>query len=443
MQTYWFLALVSSICLEGLGRRYVPQIPTIAFYFLKDIVLLAGFVFFRPSASVVRIGKYLFRGFGIAWIAAFIWTVCEAANPEQTSIVLAMVGLRAYWLWWLAPFVIAGVLQSQYHRRRATFVLAFMATGIAVLAALQFISPADSAINAYSIVDGETLYASDAAMVYTTGRARVASTFAFPSGFTNFTILVPVILLSLGLETSDRRLRAASLVGTALTAIALPMSGSRSSVVLGLGVLVLTCWSAGLFFTRAGRRILMGGVVGIVVGAVLFPDAIFGVQSRFMDSSSETMGRLTAAAAIIPPVALATFEYPLAGTGTGTMQNAATSFHVSTQWTAEIELHRYLVELGPVGFLFAWATKLGLMVAFLRAYSIFKKAGRRSSAGAALSYAAVTFFGSITFDHIWQSLYFVGAGFILAETKSALDVVRANAQPKVAELGPPPVSLRP
>ena len=442
MQTYWFLALLASICLEGLARRTFPQVPSIAFYLLKDLILVLGYFWFRPQAAVTRVAKYLYRGFGVAFLGTLIWTIVEVANPEQPSLVLAAIGLRAYWLWWIAPPVIATVLQNPYHRRRAIFVLAFMAIGIAVLAAMQFVSPADSAINVYSIVDGEELHSSDSAVVYSTGRARVASTFAFTSGFSDFTILVPVLLLSLGLETSDKRLRTVSLVGTALTAIALPMSGSRSSVILGLGVLAITCWSAGLFFTRLGRRIIMGGVVGVIVAGVIFPDAIFGVGSRFTDSASETTGRLMTAATIIPPVALATFDYPMAGAGTGLMQNAAYSLHVYPAYAAELELHRYLVELGPVGFLLAWTTKLGLMVAFLRAYKILKKAGRRSSAGAALSYAAVTFFGHITFDHVWQALYFVGAGFILAETKSALELVRANGQPRVAEIGPPPVSVR-
>ena len=42
MQTYWFLALMASICLEGLGRKYLPAVPSIAFYLLKDFVLLFG-----------------------------------------------------------------------------------------------------------------------------------------------------------------------------------------------------------------------------------------------------------------------------------------------------------------------------------------------------------------------------------------------------------------
>ncbi len=51
MQTYWFVALISAVCLEGLGRRYLPFIPSAFFYFLKDVILLFGYVRFRPPAA--------------------------------------------------------------------------------------------------------------------------------------------------------------------------------------------------------------------------------------------------------------------------------------------------------------------------------------------------------------------------------------------------------
>lgn len=441
MKTYWFAALMASICLEGLGRRYLAGVPSLAYYLLKDAVLLVGYMIFRPQPDVIRVAKYLFRGFGVAWGAAFAWTALEVANPELGSFVLAAIGMRAYWLWWLAPVIIATVLQNAQLRRRAILVLGFLSIGICALAALQFVSPPDSAINVYSVVDGEELHASAAGMVYATGRARVASTFSYISGFSDFTVLVPVLLLSLGLEASDRKVRNTSLVATVACAMALPMSGSRLSVILGFGVLGITCWQAGLFFTRAGRRILIGGIIGIAVAGVAFPDAIFGIQSRFADSE-ETAGRLNLALAVIPPVALATLDYPIMGAGTGSMQNAAFSLHVYPKWIAEIEMHRYLVEQGVFGFLLVWTVKFGLVVAFYRASTILKRAGRRAGAGAALSYAAVTFAGHLTFDHIWQALYFMGAGVILAETKAALELLRDRARAKATAVGPPPVSVR-
>jgi hypothetical protein len=442
MKKYWFLALMSAICLEGLGRRYIPIIPSMGFILLKDVLLVMGFFLFRPPPSVTRVSAYLYRGFAVAWIGTCLWAFIEMLNPEQPSLILAAVGMRAYSLWWIAPPLIATVLDNASHRRRAIYVLAFMTIGISALAALQFASPADASINIYTIQEGEAHSAADlGAVVGETGRARVASTFAFLSGFCDFTVLVPALLLSFGLETPDKRLRTVSLVATAVCAMTLPMSGSRGSVILGVLVLAITGWSTGFFTTRVGRRVLLGGLVGVVVALAAFPDAILGVQSRFANAE-ETNQRLLTMATVIPPVALATLDYPMAGAGTGITQNAAVTLHVFTKWTGELELHRYLVELGPIGFLLAWTAKLGLVVAFVRASRILKRAGRRAVSGAALSYGAVTMFGNLVFDHVWQSLYFVGAGFILAETKAAVDALRAAERQKAAGVGPPPVSAR-
>jgi hypothetical protein len=428
MRKYWFFFLMASTCLEGLGRKYLPSVPSIVFYFLKDIVLLWGWFTFRPPAYVPKIVKFLYRGFIPIWGMAVLWTFLEVFNPEHMSLPLAAIGLRAYWFWWIAPFVVAAALQNPAEKRRAIMTMSVMAAGIAVFAAIQFASPADATVNLYSVVDGEAQYAANTGVVYETGRARVSSTFAFISGFADFTILIPTLLLSLGLETSDRRVRMFALVATLLSGAVLPMSGSRASVILGLGVLVLTCYSAGLFFTAIGRRIMIGAVAGAVLATVAFPDALLGVQSRF--DPTETQERIIQNAMVIPPVALLASEYPMMGIGTGMQQNARASLKVYPTWQVEIEMQRYLVELGPVGFLLVWGAKFGLMVALLRAYRILQRAKRRAAASAALSYAAVTFFGNITFDHIWQALYFIGSGFILAETISAL---QSMAKPATTE----------
>jgi hypothetical protein len=196
--------------------------------------------------------------------------------------------------------------------------------------------------------------------------------------------------------------------------------------------LVLTCWSAGLFATVVGRRVVVGGVAAAILSIVAFPDAFLGVQSRF--DGEETNERLLQSATLIPPVALAVFKYPMAGIGTGMQHNTRMSMKIdSTEWQSELEMHRYLVELGPVGFLAVWTAKLGLMVALLRAYRILQKARRRAPAGVALAYAGVTFFGNLTFDHVWQSLYFIGCGFILAETTAVLEARQQAMAAKAAE----------
>lgn len=423
MQILWFFALVSTICLEGLGRKYLPQVPAVGFYFAKDAVLVLGFFFYRPPAMVTAAASHLLRGYKQVLVVAMIWTALEMLNPEGQSYVLAFIGLRAYWLWWLAPLVIAGLLQWENQKRRAIYALLVMSLGIAVLAAFQFAAPPDSALNLYSVVDGQEVYATEG-MVHSTGRARVSGTFSYISGFSAFTILVPTLLLSIGLDSRDRKLQRLTFIVTTATAAVLPMSGSRSSIILGVAVLVVTTWTAGLFATRIGRRVILGASAATVFAVVAFPDAFVGVQNRFEDQDETNSRVILGVASILPPAALVTFDYPPLGIGTGMMQNARYSMRLKSDWDAEIEAARFLIELGPVGFVLVWGTKLGLAVALVRAYRILKRAGRRGAAGAAISYVILTMVGSATFDHIWQALYFMGLGFILGEVVS---VLRQNA----------------
>jgi hypothetical protein len=418
VRKHWFTLLMASICLEGLGRKYVPEIPTLVLYFVKDLVLLIGFVLFRPTLALRSTIGRLYAGFGVVLVAAIFWTVVQMANANQTSWPLALIGLRAYWFWWIAPPIIASALREQTQKNRAIYVLAILTIGIAILAAAQFASPADSSLNLYSVVDGEAQYASGSGTVYATGRARVSATFAFISGFSDYTILVPALLLSLGLDARSRRIRILALTATLFSAAVLPMSGSRSSVILGVSVLVLTVWGAGLFFTVVGRRIIVGAMAGLILATVAFPDAILGVESRF--EPEETQSRVLLNLMVLPPVALLMLDYPSMGIGTGMQQNARAALHVPADWETEIETQRYLVELGIPGYLLVWTAKFGLVVGLLKAYRILKRAGRPGAASAALSYAVVTYFGYLTFDHIWEALYFVGCGFILAETTSVL-----------------------
>ena len=123
MYIVWYTLLVSAICLEGLGRRYLPGIPSMFFYFLKDAVLVFGYFSFPPPPSVRRAVRYLYGGFGVILVAGVVWTAIELANPRQQSWMLALIGFRAYWLWWIAPPLVAGFLQDEKRKRQAINVL--------------------------------------------------------------------------------------------------------------------------------------------------------------------------------------------------------------------------------------------------------------------------------------------------------------------------------
>ena len=249
-------------------------------------------------------------------------------------------------------------------------------------------------------------------------------------------MLIPTLTLSLGLDSREPRLRNAAFIVTGLTAATIPMAGSRLTVLVGGGILLISFWTAGLFFTRIGRRILIGSIAAVVISTVAFPDALIGVQSRF-ENQEETQKRyLLTAASVLPPLAIAMVDHPAFGVGTGMLQNARVALDVPMRYEVEQEFERHLIELGTLGFLLVWTVKLGLSIALFRAHRMLKQAGRRGAHTAALSYAILTMVGNLTFDHVWQSLYFMGCGFVLAEV---LAVARARAMPAAA---PAPVPER-
>jgi hypothetical protein len=274
-----------------------------------------------------------------------------------------------------------------------------------------FGSPSTSAANTYAVHAGNEVIAFE---VNSTGRARVSSTFTFITGFTNFVVLIPPLLLSLGLSNTDRHTRFIATATAMLSAASLPMSGSRAPFLVGLFLLAMVAQQAGFLFTAVGRRVIIGGALAFMLVIYIFPDSLQGVMDRF--DSDDTRGRFETIYTVFPPYALAKLDYPFFGLGTGMQQNFRNLFGVDYgAYESELEVGRYIIELGVPGYLLVWGTRVGLLLALLRAARHFKRARRRATAGAALAYAMLTFYGNLTFDHIWQALFFTGAGFILGE----------------------------
>ena len=437
----WFTWFFCSICLEGLGRKYISVIPGEVFYFFKDALLIFGLVRFPMDPRIMRVLTIMYRPFGAALLLAVIVSLVQVLNAGfRASFVLGLLGARAYWLWWIAVPVVANVLLSPFVRRRGIFVLAFVSGVVALFAVIQFGSPSSSATNTYAIHAGQEIAAYE---VGTTGRPRVSSTFTFITGFTDFVVLVPALLLSVGLGESDRRVRMIATTTAILSAASLPMSGSRAPFIVGLFLLAMVAREAGFLFTRVGRRVIVAGTLAILAVIYVFPDSLKGVMDRF--DSEDTDDRLDGIYTIVPPVALLRLNYPPLGVGTGMQQNFRGLFGVElSEWESEGEVGRYLIELGVPGYIFLWVSRVGLMVALLRAAKLFRRANRRAAAGAAIAYAIVTFYGNLTFDHIWQALFFTGVGFILAELITVWPILYPSQAKRAATVTTPgPVAGRP
>ncbi len=148
-----------------------------------------------------------------------------------------------------------------------------------------------------------------------------------------------------------------------------------------------------------------------VVGTLAVPDAVRGVQDRFKQHDTE--GRFQEVLYTVPFFAIAHYEYPMLGQGTGMQQNARMALQPGWSWVEESETGRQLIELGPVGYLLVWVSKLGLIVALFRAGRALRSRGHRPLAGAAFALSLLTALGAIVMDHVYQALLFVACGLLL------------------------------
>ncbi len=447
-QVLWLLVLLAAICFEGLGRKYFPAVPATVFYFAKDAVLVVGALWFGIRPNVRRAAIRFFGPFLFPMALAALWTVVEMFNPENQSLPLALVGLRAYWLWWFAPLVIASAMADPRHFRFGLMALAAVSVVVAGFAAYQFALPASDDANRYAMYEGQQIL--DVAIVSSTNKARVSSTFAYLSGFVAFVTLVPTVLLSMGISQSKGVVRTVCLVGALAAAAVLPMSGSRGAIIIGAVGLAVVAWGAGLVRTKNGRRIAIAGAFAAVVATLASPNAVKGIQDRFEYQDTNT--RFAQFLEVLPPYALATNEYPILGVGTGMQQNARYALKLHGRWNTEGETGRHLIELGVPGYLLFWLVRIGLVIALIRAGLALRRAGQGAAAGAALAYAVLTMTGNITFDHTWQALYFLGVAFVLhraaelapARAPSARRLARAmvRAQPTPKPDVPPAAPRR-
>ena len=414
----WFAALLAAVCFEGLGRRFLPQVPAFLYYFAKDACLLAGLLLFGLRPTATRAALRLFAPFVLALAALWGWALLEVANPSQPSLWLGLLGLRSYALWWLAPVVVASALRNRAERDGALIVLSGVALCVAAFALFQFSQPATAQVNLYSqgIREG-----SEATSIPGTGRPRVTSTFSYITGFADFVGLAPAALLALGLQARSRLAQRAALAAAALSVAVAPVSGSRGALVVGVTSIVLVFFGAGLLSTRGGRRVFAALLAAGVLAFLVTPAGVSGVRDRFQ--GDDTASRFADLVQAVPLYPLFVIDYPPLGIGAGMQQNVRTSLGVETEWGSEGETGRVLIELGLLGYLFMTLCRLGLVVALLRLARQARRLKNRSLAGGALAYAGLALTSSLVFDHVSQALFFINVGLLLAsfvvETQAA------------------------
>ena len=147
------------------------------------------------------------------------------------------------------------------------------------------------------------------------------------------------------------------------------MAGSRCILLVGGGDSSRSrVWTAGLFFTRIGRRILIGGVAAAVISVVAFPGRDPGRAEPVREPGGDAAPLLLTAAAVLPPLAIGMIDHPPFGVGTGMLQNARVALSIRSRYEVEQEFGVTWSSWARSGSCSSGRSSWDLIVALVRAY---------------------------------------------------------------------------
>jgi len=442
--TRWRQAVKVSLYLlvfEGALRKWVVPGAQDLVYFTKDVFVLGALVGCWQSGELRRQIRAVPIGIRALLLAGIAYGTLEVFNPEMPTPLVGLLGLRSYFLYASLLLLMPGAFLSE--RELFVFLRRFvlLVIPVAMLAALQFGSPAESTLNAYARGGP----GADIAQFGEESRVRVTGTFSYISGFTAY--LLGISLLALGLLAARGfRLRGNLAIFAALSAAALAtfMTGSRGPIIILFCALPIYWWMT--IATERGDAGALGRMAAIfaLLAALLSyvgTEAIEAFRERAAGGEQEVAGRM-----LYPFTApLHAFEDGgLFGFGIGSTHQALTSITggaVPEFWLRgiafEAESGRVMLELGPLGFFLIFPVRILLAGLAYRLATTLRSRLHRGLAASCLAYLLSQVVGNVVFDPTNGMLYWFFAGLLLTlERIEATAAVPALAKPLAAVPSP-------
>jgi hypothetical protein len=422
---------------EGAMRKWLFPGAQDLVYFGKEVVLLGAYAGFlqdrrRPKVHVPRFLASLLA-------TCAVLGALQIFNPRSPNLLVGLLGFKAYFFYmplaWILPAVFTSPTQL-YERLRLYLLLALP---IGLLAAAQFLSPADSPLNAYARSGG----AGGISTFGSSTHVRVTATFSYITGYTSY-LLVTVILV-LALLARNRWLLRGNLALYGCLAAALVgmfTTGSRGPLLMITLLFPVYLW---LSLARERQRDAMLGriLLGLSLVAALVnqvgADAIGAFYGRAA-GSEDLVGRV-----LNPFVQPFNLFYPsgFLGYGIGATHQTAEAVTRGIEpysWLegnrVEDEPGRVMLELGPFGFFFIYLVRVHLVLKSLE--QVFRL---RTPFGRALATSCALFFlahlpGGVVFNVTADVYYWYFVGLLLCAQRLE-SAASTNEEPQRIKLAPP------
>ncbi len=346
---------------DGALRKWVFPEQEILVFIVKDVVLAIGLLLvlvMRPSARNISIHPAVLP----LVVLYFLWIALEVFNPWLPNYFVAAWGLKSYALVAIALYVLIPLTFRSCDEmlRELVRLYPYVVLPICLVGIAQVFSPGDSWLNRQVRDDVEAVsYFGESSLV------RVSGTFSYLSGMAAF--VQTVCLLGFGLFLAGARGNF-FLASLGVSLAALPISGSRSVVVLavaGCAIMLFLAPFARLITVKSAVRIAFAGGLLIVVSAFALSDVWLALQER-ADSADDRANRFVTAFTNA-------FDYfeaaGMAGFGTGAANLGAPALTrgvVPFSWLPgnilfEEESGRIVIELGILGWAISILMRLALV----------------------------------------------------------------------------------
>jgi hypothetical protein len=355
------------LILDGALRKWVLPSQESVLFLLKDIILWGGYGMYALKQNPIELPRPVYSTWVPVLLGAYVFMVLvQAFNPRQPSLYVSALGLKAHLAYMplvvLIPALIAQATERQVLRFLWAYVL-FLCVPIVVLSIYQFSQPPTAWINKY-VADS-----SNPAKVQSF--SRITGTFPYIGSFTpylQFNAVLGASTVIAGFKWARWKLSLLGLILLGGTAIVIPMTGSRSPVVIVVGGL------AALFLIMRSRRQWFHFVAVAVIAAVVITQSLGGslilqaweALAQRAQEAGQTESRMLRL--LMGPIT-GVEEGGVWGYGVGTNHQVASRFVTGGTWDGWIggdnRVLRIFVELGALGWLLLIAMKLSLLyVAF-------------------------------------------------------------------------------
>ena len=289
---------IAWLMFEDLSRKYLGNNAFL--FFGKDVLAVATFLSFLAAKRRRQVVWFRRAPFFPAFAALFGLAAIQVFNPASPSILYGLLGLKLYFFYF--PLIYIGYALCENGEDLQRFFLFNLAIGsvVAVLGIVQsivglsFLNPAGmdpALVDLTSVVRGSAAGGAVPA---------VSSVFASAGRFSWYIIVLVILAMATQAYLLLARRRQALWAGLALAIalVAAMQSGSRGAIMysvislIAIGAAFLWGapwhWAQGRRLVKAVRRGLLVVAAGLFLMVQVFPQAIGGSWTFYLDTLSPT-----------------------------------------------------------------------------------------------------------------------------------------------------------